>query len=165
MKICSQCGNQNEDSLNFCTGCGNALSESSPQTEVPPAQPPYQQPQYQQPQHQQPQYQQPSYTPLLDPPPGAKGKAIAALVLGIVGILSVVTYWIPYFNIISFVASIIGIIYGVKGRNEIPVGYQGRGLATAGLVLAIIGVVFSGIGVLSWTLCISCAACASYSSF
>lgn len=152
MKICSQCGSENDDSLNFCTGCGVALEVSKSEPEFQPQN--QQQPEYQQ--QQQTQYQQPGYQPLLAPPPGSKGKATAALVLGIIG---VVTWYISIFNIVSLIISIVGIVLAVKARNEIQVGYEGRGLATAGLVLSIIGTVLSGIGVLAITMCISCLAC------
>lgn len=97
--------------------------------------------------------QQPGYAPvgqpgmLMTPPPGAKGKSIAALVMGIV---SAVFCWVGGFNIVALVLGVIGIVLGVKGRNECPIGYQGHGMATAGLVLAIIGTVLSGIGVACW---------------
>lgn len=165
MKICSQCGNQNEDNLNFCTECGASLIEAQAQPEVqvqPEVQPQYQQTQNQQTGYQQNSYQQTGYQQPLNPTPGAKNKAVAALVLGIVGI---VTYWIMWFNIISLVISIVGIVLAVKARNEIPDGYAGKGMATAGLVLSIIGTVLSGIGFLTCTLCVTCAACGSAYSY
>lgn len=94
---------------------------------------------------QQPAYPQPGM--LMTPPPGAKGKSIAALVLGIV---SAVFCWFGWFSIIALAMGVVGIILGIKGRNECPLGYQGHGMATAGLVLAIIGTVLSGIGVACW---------------
>ncbi len=95
------------------------------------------------------------------PNPG-KGKSIAALVMGII---SVALYWIPYFNIILLVLGILAIVMGVKGRNECPIGSaNGRGLATAGLVLGIIGTVFAGIGVFTCTLPAICACGAASSS-
>lgn len=112
----------------------------APQQPVPPQQP-YGAPQV----PQQPYGQQPGM--LLPPPPGAKGKSIAALVLGIV---AAVFCWFGWFSIIALVMAIVAIVLGVQGRNACPVGYQGRGLATAGLVLGIIGTVLSGIAVACW---------------
>ena len=59
------------------------------------------------------------------------GKAIASLVLGIIGVTG-----------IPFVASIIAIILGYIARREIAEhGEEGRGLATAGIILGWVGVV------------------------
>lgn len=79
--------------------------------------------------------------------PDGKGKAIASLVLGLVGlVLSVLApelSGIP--AIFGLLICIVGIVYGVKGRNRIPVGVSGRGIATAGLTLSIIGAIISGL--------------------
>lgn len=83
-------------------------------------------------------------------PPG-KGKAIAALVLGII---SLVLAWFGYAAIVSIVLSIIGIILGVGARKELTAD-QGRGLATAGMVCSIIALVLSAIVFISCTLCVA----------
>ncbi len=58
-------------------------------------------------------------------------KAIASLVLGILSII------IPY---IGLIIGIIAIVIAKKAFNEIDkFGYNGRGLATAGLITGIIG--------------------------
>lgn len=79
--------------------------------------------------------------------PDGKGKAVASLVLGLVGlVLSVLApelSGIP--AILGLLICIIGIVYGVKARNRIPVGASGRSVATAGLTLSIIGAVISGL--------------------
>lgn len=73
------------------------------------------------------------------PPPAAagqekrtSGKAIASLVLGIVGLI-----------IVPVICSTLAIIFGVMGRNETEADptLGGRGMATAGLVLGIVGLV------------------------
>ena len=79
--------------------------------------------------------------------PDGKGKAIASLVLGLVGlVLSVLApelSGIP--AIFGLLICIVGIVYGIKGRNRLPVGVPGRGIATAGLTLSIIGAIISGL--------------------
>ncbi|MCU6761239.1 Uncharacterised protein [uncultured Roseburia sp.] len=59
--------------------------------------------------------------------------AIIALVLGLVGIIA---WLIPLFG---YPVTIIAIVFGVKGRK---IDFQ-KGMATAGLVLGIIFLVFS----------------------
>lgn len=73
--------------------------------------------------------------------------AIVSLVLGIV---SVVTAWFGYLSILGLACGVVGIVLAAKGRK---IETQ-KGLATAGLVLSIIGVVLSGI----LLLCVACAA-------
>ena len=66
------------------------------------------------------------------------GKAIASLILGIVGVTG-----------IPFVASVIAIILGYMARREIAeTGEDGRGLAIAGIILGWVGVVLILIGAL-----------------
>lgn len=117
----------------------------------PPQQPQYQQPLQQplQPQYGQQyvQYGQPVqqvFQPVVMQPmiaidSRAKGMGTASLVLGII---SVATCWLP---VIPVVLAVIGLILSIKARNAIPMGIPGRGIATAGLVLSIIGLVFGSI--------------------
>ena len=62
------------------------------------------------------------------------GEATASLVLGIIGIF-----------ICPIICSILAIVFGIKAKNMIDAsgGYMGgRGVAQAGLVLGIMGMVF-----------------------
>lgn len=74
--------------------------------------------------------------------------SIVALVCGILGIVGA---WIPVVCYVTLILSIIGIVFGVKGRKA--AAENEKGLATAGLVLGIIGAAFAAIGVI-------CAICA-----
>ena len=65
-----------------------------------------------------------------------KGKAIASLVLGIVGTI-VGFLWIP---LIGIICGIIGIVLGVSARKTTV---EQKGMATAGLVLSIISLAAS----------------------
>ena len=86
--------------------------------------------------------------------PKANNSNTASIVSLVCGIISIVSFWIPYFNIVSLILGIVGIVFGVKGRKEAPAGKTG--MATAGFVCAIIGTVFSAIGFISCTLCVVC---------
>lgn len=67
------------------------------------------------------------------PPRKTNRKAIASLVLGIIGLTGVL-----------FVAAIVGIMMGRSAHREIDVtGQSGRSLATAGIVLGCIGLVWA----------------------
>ena len=87
-----------------------------------------------------------------------KGWSIAALVLGILGIVGGSIPVVCYF---TTVCAILGIIFCVKGR-KMSVAAEGKssGLATAGLVLGIIGTAFAVLGLICTTVC-SAALCAA----
>ncbi len=97
-----------------------------------------QQPQYQQPQQfQQPQFQQPVRAVVYDAVPEKNHNAsIVALVLGILGI---VFCWIPGCN---FVLNIIGIVCGAVSLGK---KNPGTGMAVAGLILSIIGLLLTAL--------------------
>ncbi len=79
-----------------------------------------------------------------------KGLSIAGLVLGILGLIGA---WIPVVCYFTLVCAILGIIFGVKGRKKsVEANGKASGLATAGLVLGIIGVCFAAIG----AICVGC---------
>ncbi|MBQ8683128.1 MAG: DUF4190 domain-containing protein [Clostridia bacterium] len=87
----------------------------------------------------------------LGPDDDGKKLSIAALVLGILGIVG---GWIPVVGYFTLVLAILGIILGAKGRaKSIAATGKASGMATAGLVLGIIGTALGAVGVL-------CAACA-----
>lgn len=187
MKFCGMCGAQMPDEAVICTNCGAPLLVS--QVPQQPQQPDFQQPQqpdfpqqpYQQAYQQQPYQQQPyqqmgyqqqpygqqmgyqqPYGQMTNVNPSAKGKAIGGLVCGIVGLVFSFFAWMSFgiTAIIGLVLCIVGIVLSVKARNEMPLGVQGRSMATAGLVCGIIGAVLSGI-IAVCTLCVlGCAACA-----
>jgi hypothetical protein len=128
--FCSKCGRAADGSA-FCVGCGASMqttSEPAPAVMPPPV---VVQTQYQQPQAFQNNYApQQSYLPPQQQPymsaPQTNGKAIASLVLSLLGI------------------SILGVIFGHIASSEIKNsgGRQGgSGLATAGIVLGWLGMV------------------------
>ena len=65
---------------------------------------------------------------------GPCGASIASLVLGIIGLFA---WCVP---LIGVPITIIGIVMGVKGRRRSP-----NGVATAGMILSIIGLVLSAL--------------------
>lgn len=74
-------------------------------------------------------------------PERGKGKAIAALVLGIIAIVLPVPF-------LDLACGIVGLVMAYKSKQE---GYI-TGLRTAGFVLSIIGTVFAAFYTLFWTL-------------
>lgn len=86
-----------------------------------------------------------------------KGMSIAALVLGILGIVGA---WIPVVRYFTLVCAVLGIIFGVKGRAKATAAGVPTGLATAGFVLGIIGTACEVIGIICAIAAASAAACA-----
>ena len=94
----------------------------------------------------------PQNLPPLGPPPG-NSMGIAATVMGVVAIVS---SWIPYVNFISLILAIVGLILANKAKNLNAAAGAPAGIATAGLVCSIIGLVLSGIGFATCTVCLTC---------
>lgn len=84
-----------------------------------------------------------------------KGYSIAALVLGIV---ATVLAWFYMINIAALACGILGVIFAAKGKKLAVAASAPTGIATAGLVLSIIGTILAGIGFFSCTVCVLCAA-------
>ncbi|MBJ7331138.1 MAG: DUF4190 domain-containing protein [Solirubrobacteraceae bacterium] len=139
------------------------LPPSTPQYPPPaqPAPPQYPPPQYQPPGgYQPPPYGQPApgyYAPRPSRP--TNGSAVAALVLGIAGIaITLMFAGILFF--VSIPCSIMGWVFGVKGKKaagEDPNDFTKpgqRGLAQAGLICGIVGLVLAVLGLAFWLLLI-----------
>jgi len=76
-----------------------------------------------------------------------KGKAIASMVLGIVGVV----FWFTSAGaIVSIIVGIIGIVLASKSKKE---GFEG-GIRTAGFVLSIISVAGGGVVFLACSACV-----------
>ncbi|MBR3995552.1 MAG: DUF4190 domain-containing protein [Clostridia bacterium] len=84
--------------------------------------------------------------------------AVASLVLGIVGL---VLFWFPGVNVVTLILSIVGVVLAGNATKQLRAEQKPTGVATAGLVLCIIGIVFSAIGVITCTICPTCVACAA----
>ena len=75
------------------------------------------------------------------------GAAVAGFVCGLIGaIFSIIPLFVLIF---PGVLDILGIVFGIRGRRNAAAGASQGGLATAGLVLGIVGLVFF---VLWWVL-------------
>lgn len=123
-----------------------------PGQQPPPGAPP---PGYGWPQQPQPGWYQPG------PSRPTNGTAVAALVLGIAGI-AVTLMFAGILFIVSIPCSIAAWVLGVKGKriaapdpNLEPTRPAGRGLAQAGLVTGIVGLVLAILGILFWVLLLS----------
>lgn len=73
------------------------------------------------------------------------------MVLGIVGLL---TAWMPYFFVIGAVASVLAVIFGSVSIRRMGPDGSGRGPATAGLITGGLGC-FAAIGGLIFTIALS----------
>lgn len=66
------------------------------------------------------------------------GSAVAGFVCGLIGLItSLFLFWLFF----PVVLDVLGIVFSVRGRRAAAAGARQGGLATAGLVLAIIGLV------------------------
>ena len=85
---------------------------------------------------QQPAAPQP--VPAYQPAPANNNLPVIALVCGILGLVGA---WIPIVQYFTTILSILGIVFGVKGRKTAPEGKTG--MATAGMVLGIVSLALS----------------------
>ena len=70
----------------------------------------------------------------------SNGGAVASLVLGI---LSIICSFFGYSSILGLILGIIGVVLGAKARK-----ISQTGIATGGFVCSLIGLIFSGIGLI-----------------
>lgn len=91
---------------------------------------------YPQPTAPAPQYGQPA--PL--PAKGSNGLAVAGFVLGLLGLL---TSWIPVLNILGIILGVLGAILAGVGLAKAKKVNAGKGLAIAGLVLGVLAVIIA----------------------
>lgn len=90
-----------------------------------------------------------------------KGKAVAGMSLGIIGIVFGILS--GYFSILGLPIAIVGLVLSVSARKQLTTAAQPTGIATAGLVLGIIAVVFTAIAFFTCGICIICASSATSS--
>ncbi|MBQ9770043.1 MAG: hypothetical protein IJW27_07545 [Clostridia bacterium] len=85
-----------------------------------------------------------------------KGLAVAGLVLSIVGL--VFSFLGGWFSVLALPLSIVGLVLAVVGGKKLKAVGAPAGIATAGLVLGIIAVVFSAIFFFTCGICTLCVA-------
>lgn len=118
---CSKCGKEVESTWSFCPYCKAEITANVTTAEVQP----------------QPPVQQVAYAPVQVVGKKNDGLCIASMVLGICGIF-------PFYPL-GIILGTLAIVFWKKGKDNLT-GNQflkGAGMATAGLVCGIIGVVIS----------------------
>jgi len=84
------------------------------------------------------------------------------LIFGIISLITCWFGWYPsyglFFSLIPVGLGLLGIICSVAGRSSAAENNKPAGVAIAGLVLSIIGMILSGIGV---SICVVCAGAAT----
>ncbi len=88
---------------------------------------------------------QPTYTPHPGQQPpatlkGSNGLATAGFILGLLGLL---TSWIPFLNIVGIILGVLGVVLAGRGLAKSKKVNAGKGLAIAGIILGVLGVVFA----------------------
>jgi hypothetical protein len=89
--------------------------------------------------------EQPTHAPHTDqhapaPQKGSNGLATAGFVLGLLGLLS---SWIPFLNIVGIILGVIGAVLAAVGLAKSKKVNAGKGLAIAGLVLGALAVIIA----------------------
>lgn len=152
--FCTRCGTQNPDDAGFCRNCSSALtrpvSQNQPGSYSTPNQP-QQAPPY--PGYQGPPVYQSSYAnQSLTQQGSASGRAIASMVLSILGLV-----------MCAFFTSIPGMILGKMEMNAINAGQApkaGETLAKIGFYVGIAGTVIYCLGGIVWGILVAIGAAA-----
>lgn len=72
----------------------------------------------------------------------------------VLGIVSLVCLWFGYFALVGIICAIIGLVFAIQIRKAGELeGFQPSGMATAGLVLNIIGLGLCAVG---FIFCVAC---------
>jgi len=88
--------------------------------------------------------------------PNNKNKAVISLVLGIAALFLAWTGWGAIAGVAAAIAALILAVGVRKGNNP-----AARGLATGGMVCAVIALVFCSITLIACTACAACSTCAA----
>ena len=92
-----------------------------------------------------------------------KGQSIAGLILGILGIVFAFGPISAWLCVIALPVAIVGLVLSVVGGKKLKANGQPKGIATAGLVIGIIAVVFAAISFFTCGLCVICVEAAGSS--
>lgn len=92
------------------------------------------------------------------PPQAPKAPANAMAIASLVcGILAIILCWFYMVNIAALILAIVGVVCGAMGMKQAKLTGSGNGMAVAGLVISIVGLVFAFIGFLTCTVCVCMA--------
>jgi hypothetical protein len=87
-------------------------------------------------------------------------KATASLVLGII---SLVCIWFGYSALVGIACAIVGLVFAIQIRKASQEeGFTPSSMATAGLVLCIIGLSLCAIVFITCVTCVGCISTAAY---
>lgn len=144
---CPLCNHENRDGVKFCVNCGTDMTAAQSNQQVSQPAP----------------VNRAAASPVQAPPVSTgsdgKGLSVAALVCGLLGIIG---SFIPFVKYFTLVLAILGIVFGAIGMKKVKAsGSNSTGLATAGLVLGIIGTAFSAVGVICALACVGAASTAA----
>ena len=162
MKICTNCGVMAPEEATSCPSCGlpfmkSKASQSQPDNDG-------HKPEAAATSDNQTTTTQPAQPVNINSSPETNVTAIIALILGITGnVFVIVAPFLANFPaLIGLIVSIVAVVFGVKARNQTPKGCPGRGMATAGMVCGIIGIILGAIATICavcfWVTCIACGA-------
>ncbi len=122
---CANCGADIAEGAKFCEYCGSpvAVAEQTSNNSIPTYE----------------EYVHPSNNPQNVPVAPSMKKQIWALILGIAGLSSAWTGFFSFVGLIGIVISLVGLIIGIKAKQEIPANKMGR----CGFILSLIGLILS----------------------
>jgi hypothetical protein len=87
-------------------------------------------------------------------PVSTNGHAVAALTLGIAGIVLFFASGFGLVFVLNLPCSVLAWVFGLRGMRRVDRGEtaQRRGMAQAGMVLGVVGTIAGGLAIVGWTL-------------
>jgi hypothetical protein len=87
-------------------------------------------------------------------PVATNGHAVAALTLGIAGLVLFFASGFGLVFVLNLPCSVLAWVFGLRGMRRVDRGEtaQRRGMAQAGMVLGVVGTVAGGLAIIGWTL-------------
>lgn len=87
-----------------------------------------------------------------------QGNKVLGIVAIVLGAIAIFTFYVPFFNIVSLIAAIVGLVLAILSKKSFKETGTTSPIPTIGLVLSIVGLVLACIGFFTCTVCTTCFA-------
>lgn len=86
-----------------------------------------------------------------------QGNKVLGIIAIVLGAIAIFTFYVPFFNIVSLIAAIVGLVLAILSKKSFKEAGQTSPVPTIGLVISIVGLVLSVIGFFTCTVCVCVA--------
>ena len=86
-----------------------------------------------------------------------QGNKVLGIVAIVLGAIAICTFYVPFFNIVSLIAAIVGLVLAILSKKSFKEAGTTSPVPTIGFVISIVGLVLAAIGFFTCTVCGACA--------